>query len=171
MNIFNLDLKRYVGELMPPFLRDPVFFGFLIAFIAPVIDLYDNFIQNRESNIIKLKFNYQTCSVEYRLNDVFDPVLRRIKIAKAVTYKGVFLYTKAETDPTNPNYYGDDPNNKIKWLHGDEKPIYLRTKAELYSQYDFIVLIPVGVEISNIKLRAEIDFYILQSKQYKIETF
>lgn len=170
MNIFNLNLKKYAVELIPPFLRDNLLFGFIISFVAPLIDVLDQFIQNRDSNIIKLKFNYQTASVEYRLNDAFDPVLRRIKIVKAVTYKGLFIYTKAEIDPTHPNYYSDDPNNKMKWLNSD-KPLYGRLKAELYSDYDFIVLIPAGVDISEIMLRAEIDFYILQSKQYKIETY
>lgn len=168
MNIFNFNIKKYAIELTPPFLRDEVFYGFITAFVAPLIDVYDLFLQNRDSNLIKLRFNYQTASLEYRLNERFDPLLRRIKIGKSIIYNGVFIYTEAETDPNNVNYFSDDPNNKMKWLNGAEKPIYLRTEAELSSDYDFIVFIP-NTQINEIQLKAEIDYYILQSKQYQIK--
>lgn len=167
MKIFDLDFNKYGVQLIPPFLRDPIFVAFILAFLAPIIDLYQKFLMNREQNLIKLKFNYQTCSVEYRLNDAFDPLFRRIKIKKAVLYNGIYIYTDAETDSTNPDYYSDSFTNKMKWLHGNEKPLYLRSEAELYSQYDFIVEIP-DTGINQIQLKAEIDFYILQSKQYQI---
>lgn len=167
MKIFDLDLKVHGIQLIPPFLRDSVFIGYVLAFTAPLIELYQLFLQNREQNLIKMRFNYQTCSLEYRLNDKFDALFRRIKITKSVIYKGVYIYTEAELDPTNPDYFSESLNNKMKWLKGAEKPIYLRTEAELYSVYDFIVEIP-DTGINQIQLRAEIDFYILQSKQYQI---
>ncbi|MEI7488109.1 MAG: hypothetical protein WCJ72_12005, partial [Chryseobacterium sp.] len=67
-------------------------------------------------------------------------------------------YTEAEDDLQN---------SKTKWLYDDSDPIYLRTEAELYSEYDFIVEIP-NTSINTLQLNAEIDFYILQSKQYQI---
>lgn len=166
MKIFDFDLKKYGLQLIPPFLRDSVFMSYVLAFVAPLIDLYQFFLENREQNLIKLKFNYQVCSLEYRLNDAFDPLFRRITLGKAVTYKGVYLYTEAETDPNFSGYFSESLNNKMKWLKV-EKPIYLRNESELYSLYDFIVKIPDS-GINQIHLRAEIDFYILQTKQYKI---
>lgn len=167
MKIFDFDVNKHGLQLIPPFLRDPVFMAFVLAFTAPLVDLYQKFLQNREQNLIKLKFNYQVCSLEYRLNDFFDPLFRRIKIVKAVKYNGIYIYTEAEIDPTNPDYFSDSLTNKMKWLNGDEKPLYLRTESELYSIYDFIVEIPDS-DINQIQLRAEIDYYILQSKQYQI---
>ena len=96
--------------------------------------------------------------MQRRLNDAFDPIERRIEIVKAVQYEGVYLYTKAEND---------EFNSKTQWLYGDEQPIYLRTKAELYSEYDFIVKIP-NTAINMTQLRAEIDFFKLLSKRYQI---
>lgn len=167
MKIFDFDVEKYGLQLVPPFLRDPIFMAYVLAFAAPLVDLYQKFLQNREQNMIKLKFNYQVCSLEYRLNDAFDPLFRRIRIGKAVIYKGVYIYTEAEMDPTNPDYFSESLNNKMKWLKGDERPLYLRSESELYSVYDFIVEIP-DTGINQIQLRAEIDFYILQSKQYQI---
>lgn len=102
-----------------------------------------------------MDFNYQKFSLQKRLNDAFDRIERRIRIVNAVQYEGVYIYTEAE---------GID---KTKWLHGDENPIYLRSEDELTSIYDFIVEIP-DTGINQIRLKAEIDFYILQSKKYKI---
>ena len=159
MKIFDLDLKDYAALLSPPFKRSAVFMAFLNAFIRPLIDIYNRFLAARKQNLIKLNFNYQVCSLEYRLNDAFDSLERRIKIVRAEIYDDIFLYTKAEDD----QYH-----SKIKWLYGDEKPIFLRTEAELYTMYDFIVQIPdTGINI--FQLKAEIDFYKLPSKQYKIE--
>ncbi|HCM34126.1 hypothetical protein [Chryseobacterium sp.] len=167
MKIFDLDIKKHALQLIPPFLRDDIFAAYTLSFIAPLNDLYQLFLQNRDQNIIKLKFNYQTCSIEYRLNDKFDALYRRIKIKKSIIYNGLYIYSDSEIDPNNPDYYSDNPANKMKWVNGDEKPLYLYTEAELYSEYDFIVEIP-NSGINQIQLRAEIDFYILQSKQYQI---
>ncbi|BFO64132.1 hypothetical protein KCF3NO3_01150 [Chryseobacterium sp. KCF3-3] len=120
--------------------------------------MYIEFLRKRKQNLIKMNYNYQKYSVQKRLNDAFDPIERRIKIVKAVQYEGVYLYTEAEDDPQH---------SKTKWLYDDSNPIYLRTEAELYSEYDFIVEIP-NTGINQIQLKAEIDFYILQSKQYQI---
>lgn len=157
MNIFNFDIQKYAVLVNAPFLRGGIFSGFLMSFVNPLIDVYIDFLKNRKLNLIKLTFNYQVCSVEYRLNDAFDPLERRIKIVNAVQYEGVYLYTEAEDDP----FF-----NKTKWLHEDQ-PIYLRTEAELYSEFDFIVKIP-NTNINQIRLKAEIDFYILPSKRYQI---
>ncbi|WP_326320914.1 hypothetical protein [Chryseobacterium salviniae] len=97
--------------------------------------------------------------MQKRLNDVFDPVERRIKIVKAVLFDATYLYTEAEDDQWR---------TKTKWLFGDENPIYIYTEAELYSEFDFIVKIPDS-DINQIQLRAEIEYYMLQSKNYKIE--
>ncbi|WP_146028580.1 hypothetical protein [Chryseobacterium scophthalmum] len=97
--------------------------------------------------------------MQKRLNDFFDPVERRIEIVKAVLFDGTYLYTEAEDDQFK---------TKTKWLFGDENPIYLYTEAELYSDYDFVVKIP-NSGINQLQLKAEIEYYMLQSKNYKIE--
>lgn len=158
MSIFDFNIKKYALLLTPPFKRSPVFIGFLSAFVRPLSELYQQFLKSREQNLIRMRFNYQVCSLEYRLNDAFDPLEKRIYISKAVLYEGVYLYTKAEDDAQH---------SKTKWLHDESDPIYLRTKDELYSDYDFTVNIP-NTPINLYQLRAEIDFYKLPTKRYQI---
>jgi hypothetical protein len=166
--LFNINYKQLTLWWVPTFRRQQVVLHFIWCLIFPLEALYVEFLKKRKQNLIKLNFNYQKFSMERRLNDAFDPTERRIEIVNSVQYEGVYLYTEAEIDPNASNFYSDDLNNKMKWLKGDEKPIYLRTDAELYSEYDFIVRIP-NVPINMLQLKAEIDFYKLISKRYQIE--
>lgn len=158
-NVFNIDFKRLVISWLPTFLRTTVLVGFAVVFVAPLTLLYIEFLKLRKQNLIKMKTNCQKFSMQKRLNDDFDQVERRIRIVKAVQYDGLYLYTEAEDDAFH---------NKTKWLFGDENPLYLRTEAELYSDHDFIVQIP-NTPINIYQLIGEIEYYMLQSKNYKIE--
>lgn len=157
-HLFNINFKQLAYWYLPTFRRGNRLLNFIWCLISPLESMYIELLQARKRNLVKMDFNYQKFSLQKRLNDAFDRVERRIKIVKAVQYDGVFLYTEAEDDVLH---------SKTQWLYDDSKPIYLRTEAELYSEYDFIVEIP-NAGINQIQLKAEIDFYILQSKQYQI---
>lgn len=157
-HLFNINFKQLTFWWLPTFRRKNRLLNYIWCLIFPLEAMYIEFLRKRKQNLIKMNYNYQKYSVQKRLNDAFDPIERRIKIVKAVQYEGVYLYTEAEDDPQH---------SKTKWLYDDSNPIYLRTEAELYSEYDFIVEIP-NTGINQIQLKAEIDFYILQSKQYQI---
>ena len=157
--LFSINYKRLAVWWLPTILRSNFIINFCYILIFNLEILYIEVLKVRKQNLIKMNHNYQKFSVQKRLNDAFDPMERRIEIVKAVIYEGVYLYTEAEDDLYH---------SKTKWLHDDGNPIYLRTEAELYSEFDFIVKIP-DININLYQLRAEIDFYILPSKQYKIE--
>ena len=153
-HLFNINFKQLAYWYLPTFRRGNRILNFIWCLISPLEAMYIEMLRARKRNLIKMDFNYQKFSLQKRLNDAFDRVERRIKIVKAVQYEGVFLYTEAEDDVLH---------SKTKWLYDDSNPIYLRTEAELYSEYDFIVEIP-NTSINPLQLKAEIDFYILQSK-------
>lgn len=164
--LFAINFKLLAVLWLPTFLRKNILLNFCYVLINPLEKMYLELLKARKQNLIRVNYNYQKFSVQKRLNNAFDPVGKRIEIVKAVQYEGLFTYTKSEVDPNNPSYYSDDPNNKMKWLNSD-KPLYSRLKSELYSDYDFIVLIP-DTNINLLQLRAEIDYYILPSKNYQI---
>lgn len=157
-HLFNINFKQLAYWYLPTFRRGNRLLNFIWCLISPLETMYVELLQARKRNLIKMDFNYQKFSLQKRLNDAFDRVERRIKIVKAVQYDGLYLYTEAEDDVLH---------TKTQWVHDDSKPIYLRTEAELYSEFDFIVQIP-NTGINQIQLKAEIDFYILPSKQYQI---
>lgn len=157
--MFNIDYKKTAFNYLLIKFRGPWNIAFLSAIIEPLEMLYNEFLRYRDENLGKLKVTNQKFSIQKHLNDLFDPLERRIEIVKAVLYDGIYLYTEAEDDPAR---------TKTQWLYVDASPIYLFTEAELNSDIDFIVRVPAG--INEIRLRAEIEYYMLQSKNYKLET-
>ncbi len=156
--VFNIDFKSLVIQWLPTFSRAPVMINFVSIMIIPIASIYIEFLRIRKQNLMRMEITNQKFSIQKRLNDLFDKIERRIEIVKAVQFDALYLYTKSEDDVYH---------NKTKWLRND-KPIYLRTKAELNSEYDFIVRIP-NTAINEYQLRAEIEYFMLQSKNYKIE--
>ena len=154
---FELDFKKLILMYLPTFRRKYITFNFLYVLISPIEKMYIDFLKVRKRNIDSLTHNYQICFIRKRLNDVFDRTERRIKIYSSETYVGLYLYTENEDDTIR---------SKTKYL-SENKPIYLRTEAELYQEFDFIVEIPI-TGINEIELKAEIDFLKLESKRYQI---
>ena len=157
-NIFNINFKKLAIEWLPTFLRNPFWIAFLLVLIIPLESLYNEFLRARKQNLIRINTTCQKFSMQKRLNDLFDPLERRIEIVKAVLFDGTYLYTEAEDDQWR---------TKTQWLYIDSLPIYLYTEAELNSEFDFIVKVPGG--LNELQLRAEIEYYMLQSKNYRIE--
>lgn len=156
--IFDINFKKVAVEWLPTFLRKSLLLAFVFVLITPIELLYIEFLKTRKQNILRLKTTAQKFSLQKRLNDYFDPVERRIEIVKAVLFDGLYLYTEAEDDQSR---------SKSQWLYVNGNPLYLYTEAELNSDIDFIVLVPQGID--EVRLRAEIEYYMLQSKNYTIK--
>lgn len=156
---FNINFRKLAMDWLPTFLRKPVMMAFVFMLIAPLETLYIEFLKVRKQQLIRMQHNFQKFSLQKRLNDAFDPLERRIEIVNSLMYFGTYLYTEAEDDAQF---------TKTKWLFGDPNPLYLRTEAELFTEFDFIVKIP-PIFIDQDHLKSEIEYYMLQSKNYKIE--
>ena len=156
--LFDINFKKLALEWLPTFNRMPVFSAIVLVMVAPIEYMYNEFLKARKQNLIRINTTCQKFSMQKRLNDFFDPVERRIEIVKAVLFEGTYLYTEAEDDQWR---------TKTQWLYIDSNPIYLYTEAELNSEFDFIVKVPAG--LNELQLKAEIEYYMLQSKNYRIE--
>lgn len=153
-NIYNVSFRKLAALWLQTFTRSKIMMAFCFVLISPLESMFTVFMSTRKQSLIKLKHNYQVFSLRWRLNDVFDKIDRRIRIISALQYNGTYLYLEAEDDTYR---------SKTRFLG----TVYLRNETELFSDYDFIVEIP-DKGIDQISLQAEIDFYILQTKRYKI---
>lgn len=158
--VFNINFKKLAIEWRETFLRTPFWVDFILVLISPIEAVYIEFLRARKQNLIRINTTCQKFSMQKRLNDYFDPIERRIEIVKAVLFDATYIYTEAEDDQLR---------TKTQWLYVDSLPIYLYTEAELNSDYDFIVKIPNTGGINQLQLRAEIEYYMLQSKNYRID--
>lgn len=155
---YNLNFRRLALLWLPTALRKTAMSQWCFVLVSPLEKMFPQLCREKKQSFIKLRHNYQKFSLRKRLNDAFDSAGRRIRIVKARRYDALHIFTEAEDDAIR---------SKTQWLYGDENPLYLYTEEEINEDYDFIVEIP-DTGIDQVRLRAEIDFYALQSKRYKI---
>ncbi|MBC7399856.1 MAG: hypothetical protein H7289_07900 [Mucilaginibacter sp.] len=122
------------------------------ALCFPLIQVYNQFTDNRISNLYKLSHNGQVFSLENALNDRFDNVLRRIYISDGFTKDRIYIFTPEEL---KPKFLGT--------LSIFNKDDYADTGV------DFIVWIPAGITGQGlIEIKALIDFYKIAAKRFRI---
>ena len=153
-NLYKVNWFKPILDWLPTFLRQGILHKLSNAMISPIVKMFPQFMAQRKQGLLRMKHTYAVFSLRWRLNDVFDKYERRIRIVSALKFNGVYLYTEGEDDQYK---------SKTKWLG----TVYLRNESELFSDYDFIVEIP-NTGIDQLAMIAEIDYFVLPSKRYKI---
>lgn len=106
----------------------------------------------------------QHLSLEWRLNDLYDPVLRRIYITENdIPAVWQTWYLQGE----------DDPINKVWYLQGEFNPVpeiwYLQ--SETVNKNHFTINIPTSITFIEAVLRGQVDPYVVNGYNYNIVTF
>lgn len=157
-NFFNVRFDILTRLLIPPRLRKPRQLAWLNALVSPFNRVYQNFKRGREANLYKLKVTGQVVYLEAMLNDRYDVAQRRIRITDSITYPPVYFYT--EPEQKNVPFYQD----------AEETPVFFFTEEEAGVQLaDFWVLVPSGVVFNEQQMRADIDYFKLPTRKYKIQ--
>ncbi|RAJ75541.1 hypothetical protein CLV59_109155 [Chitinophaga dinghuensis] len=158
MKIFEIDYRRLVALLLPPGLRKSRMQAWLNALVYPVQLLYNDFKANRRNNLYRISITPQVCFLEKAINDRYDYVERRIRIADVLLKEVLFIYQRNENKPL------------MLYRRSDNRPLnlYLRTETNSVT-VDFLVLLPSGLRYAEDEMRAFIDSYKLASKDYKIQ--
>ena len=159
-SIFNIDFNRLIGLLVPIRRRKPKMLHWLMALNAPVIELYNSFLQYRASTLYKLNYTPQVFSIENVLNDAFDRIQRRIYIEDGEYTFPVYFYDRNDDKPVRFPDRGDDGAVRF----------YDRSSL-LVSDVDFTVVLPQGLGLSDaemIRLNALIDFYKLPDRTHTV---
>lgn len=152
--LYQVNFSKLILDWLPTFLRKGILHHFSNMMISPIVAMFPTLMSQRKHGLLRMKHTYAVFSLRWRLNDVFDKSERRIRIVSALKYNGVYLYTEGEDDQYK---------SKTKWLG----TVFLRNESELFSDYDFIVEIP-NTGIDQLAMQAEIEYFILPSKRYKI---
>ena len=153
--MFNIDFNKLITWLLPPLLRQPVFYGWIRALCGGAINMYGLFMTNRTAHLYELNHDSRVFSMEAVFNDAFDPVNRTIYITDGFNKNRLYIYLRAELEPVylNPAIYLYNPGDY------DDTGI------------DFIVWVPNAVLLSAtglIQLTALVNAYKLASKRYAI---
>ncbi len=120
--------------LLPSLLRRPRLLAWLKALLAPLRQLYYDFLLYAEATRIELTYNSQTIVLEGALNDQFDPSLRRIRIDNSDT----------ELQPLYFNFRSEQQPEKYILFAAESPPwTYAYLYREFTSQIDFMVHVPL----------------------------
>ncbi len=155
---YKIDFPKSVILLLPSFLRKPIMIRYLQAVMQLLDQIYYEWYNWRLDNIYKLEHTGQVCSLEGSLNDVFDPVERRIYIGDGQIYQTAYIYTEAEAQDVFVHTESEEPT------------IWLRTEPETADTgLDFIVFVPEQLYDTQIyALHAHVKFYKAGGFRYDI---
>lgn len=156
--MLKVNFDRLLLWILAPYARKKVWILWLTALITPIKSLYVEFVAYSNFANYKLRGTGQVCSLQRVLNDRFDPTLRRIRIEDGSRFTRQYIFTRAEVKPV---YLGT---------------MYIHDRDDYEdSGVDFTVLLPSDVYAAlntntlN-EMKANINFYKLDGKRYKITT-
>lgn len=154
---WSVNFCRLTQLLSPTFLRKEKMRAWLCLLVSPIQELQNIWLSNRRDNLYNVQHNSQVCYLRKMLNDEFDSTQRRILIDDGLGVEAFYIYTEGEN---KPKYIRTEAENAPVFLHP--------SSAYAGTGVDFYVLVPIGLEFNEIKMRALVDFYRLASKRYEI---
>jgi hypothetical protein len=148
--LYETNIKKAAVLLLPSFLRKPAIVAFVQAIVAPVAALKVDFLAFRRDITFRIEHNGQVCRLRGALNDLYDPVERRIIIADGMKMRWATVYWR----DTSPQFY---------------LPDIVGRRGFGLADYDFVVQVPAELlPGKEAQLRATVNAFKLASKTYII---
>lgn len=157
-NIYDIDLSKLSVWLTPVRLRIKKYYVFIQAIVAPFIDIHNRFIVYKNDVNYRIGITAQVVHLQRGLNDRFDIAERRIRIVPAKEYLPVLLGLKAENKPRKLGTKDEPVQMKLP----------LKSETLLYS-FDFIIEVPFTLAFDTDEMKAFVNKYKLESKNYGIQ--
>lgn len=157
--IYRVNVKRLALLALPTWLRRPIVGALIYAGVSPLGRLLQDLRACRDATSYRLGHNGQVCKLRGALNDLFDPVMRRIVIEDA----------RAD-ESTYPTHI---------WMRDAGRWLLVRERAGGVTiiggrgfagsgGHDFVVVLPVDLAIDESRLRAVVNAYKLASMRFAI---
>lgn len=162
MGFFDVKIKRLALLLLPTFYRKPLLAAFAQSMVQGISVAHGRFMQWGKEKQYRLTHNGQVCHLRAVLNDVFDPIQRRIVI--------------------EDQWATDAKEGQRVFIRETDRPVKtpLRLTGEAYivnrrgfggiNGYDFWVVLPVALQgkADENRVTALVDTYKLASMRWTI---
>ncbi len=158
MSLFNTDLIRLARQMVPAVLQMPRLRVWVDAVAMQMELLRQVLAVKRAEDQRELKRNGQVCRLEGTLNDVFDPVQRRIYIQDAFPADPLWLRRRAEAQPVFV-YRRSETAVQVNLTR------YVYTQPEILSR-GFVVFVPVALTYDAARMRALVNKYRIPSSKF-----
>lgn len=157
--VYRVNVRRLALLALPTWLRRPVVGALVYAGVSPLGRLLQELRAFRGATSYRLGHNGQVCKLRGALNDLFDPVMRRIVVEDAVADESRY--------PTS------------LWVREAGRWLSVRERAGGVTVvggrgfagsggYDFVVVLPVDLVVDECRLRAVVNVYKLASMRFAI---
>lgn len=160
MSKYNVNFKRLALLMLPTFWRKPLIATMTYAAVSPLGYLHTRFMKFRNDNNYRLTHNGQVCYLRAVLNDMFDPLERRITVTdNADNIGNVTLYRRELGKAMLLSRRGSGKFTIIN-----------RRGFGGINSFDFLVNIPQSLmqSIDISRVRAIVCTYKLASKRFAI---
>lgn len=160
MGKYDINAKRLALLLLPTFWRKPGFAALAYAAVSPLQWLHTQFVLWKRDAEYRVQKNGQVCHLRAVLNDMFDPIARRITITEEAAEAGALMLRKRE----------EEQALLLPRRETGRAFIINRRGFGGVNGYDFWVNIPIAlygtVDVS--RLRAIVGTYKLASRRFSI---
>lgn len=165
-----MDFDVLVKQLLPVRLRQTKTIAWVKCIVAPVKWLFGLFKIFRSGNLYTLAHDGQICYLEAALNDMFDPILRRVFISDGIYVDPVSVYLVTELKPVFIDLASEVGSGAIP--NPDPVRLYLDAEVDAgVGAYTFVVNVPISVMFDMARLRALVDQYRLPGRRYNVVTY
>lgn len=157
--MITIDLFYLMEVLLPPFIRTPILISFLRAPFRVLNTVLTDFYSFYEAKKYELTFNGEVIYLEHLLNDQFDDVLRRIYIDDAEQTPSIYWFNVSEDNEETFLFNNSETSDEL----------YLFNSATFFTDYDFIVFVPIGLVYDANLMKYYVNKYRCAGKRFKIE--
>ncbi len=157
-NIYNVDWTKLVRWLTEVRLRTPNQLKWLGVFASTIGDVYNAFKLYRTRKVWELNITTQVCSLEFALNDRYDPQNRGIRLKDATEVAPLVLHRKIENKRIVLN-------RKPESIH---KVLYTKPETAAFA-FDGVIEVPVWVNFDYAELESFVKQFIMPFKKFKIK--
>lgn len=159
-NLYDVNFKRLALLLLPTFRRRPLLAALVYAAVSPLQYLHTRFMRWRRDTDYRLLHNGQVCYLRGLLNDLFDPIDRRITVSEEVSNIGNIVLHKREVQ------------RAVRFpARGSGRMVVLNRRGYGgVNGYDFWVNLPVALygKVDLAQVTGVVNTYKLASKRFSI---
>ena len=160
MGKYDINIKRLALLLLPTFWRKPLLAALAYAAVSPLQWLHTQFMRWKCDTDYRLRYNGQVCHLRAVLNDMFDPIDRRITITDNVDNVGHIILHRRDTD------------RSVRFpARGSGRAVILNRRGYGgINGYDFWVNLPVALygKVDLAQVAGVVNTYKLASKRFSI---
>jgi hypothetical protein len=158
----SIDIPGFINNWLPVHRRKNIWLGFLQVLLVPFRTMMSEYKDWRDASIMRAYVSSQTISMEWYLNELYDPIDREIRILTADP-SGFYVAMQSETAPVMLAGL-----QTVLTEAGTFAYVPLPGEDLVTGMADFVVHAPLALMSMEAAIRKVVNNYKLAGKRYTI---